>query len=474
MTLTHYAEARGRDASRLMVSIFMALLLLGILVVAWDEPWFKPASSMLAFFICLVAGTAVVWVTSPRFMVTLFLSGFFLRVALAILVYQYLSVDYGFKGFEGNDDLYWDQMARVLISGDVGWNEALRKYFSAGYVLVTATVYEVTGYNPLNPRIVNSLFGAWIGVAGYHLAREIFHDERLARRVVLWLTFFPVLLFWSTAFQKDILISLLVTIGMYACLRLYKRGSDVGTLCILFAAITAITLIRGFAGPMLALAGMLAIAYRARRKNLFSGGLSVLTVAAVAVGVGFLIYQGIGRQEILDVQGQYLDRAANFERSSASAAQRQAQGGVASVMYAGPRALRLIAGPVITLLSPVPPGFSWQSNFSYSFLSLFQPLQLLLFPYFLIGMARSVSRADARRKGVMLLLPPIVIALVANSFYAVGQITKYRVMVEPLLLILAGWIYYSSSPRQRRLYFVGSVIAGLLAACMYYILRSSV
>lgn len=455
-----------------MMALISGLLFLGFLIHAWGQEWVDLNSFLLIFFICLVSGTAVTCISSPRFIVPLFLTAFLIRVVLAIIVYHYLLENYGFKGLEGNDDLYWDSIGRQLASGRVPLAEALRKYFSIGFGLVTAGVYKVGGYSYLNPRVLNSLFGAWVAVAGYHLAHEIFEDERLARRVALWLVFFPVLLFWSTAFHKDILICLFMTVGVYACLRMYKRGTGFLTLCLFFSSVIFITLIRTLAGPILILTGITAIIFRAKRKNLVSGGIGMLVFLTFALGVGIFIYKEIGRQEMVDIQGQYLDRAQSLENSSKKIADKQAHKGVSAIMYAGPPLLRFISGPIITLISPVPPGFVWRQNFSYSFLSMFQPLQLLLFPYIVIGFCRGLLKPQARAIGVVLLLPAIVVTLVANSFYAVGQITKYRIMVEPLLLILAAWVYHTSSSETRKLYLVCSIIAALLAGVTYYILRS--
>jgi hypothetical protein len=443
--------------------------LLGVLAWAMGKSWFELNSFLLLFFICLVVGVLLILAIGPRFLLPLFMAGFFLRVSLAIGVYYYLVTYYGFKGLEGNDDLYWNSVAKMLVSGKVSWHEALQEYFSVGFSFLTAAVYEIGGVNFLNPRIVNSLFGALIPVASYHLTQEIFADEKLSRRVANWLTFLPVLLFWSTAFHKDILICLCMTVGIYACVRLYKRGISIVVFAWLFVSIVLMILLRTFAGYILVLSSMVAVAYRAKRRNILTGVLGILVFSVFIAGVGVIIYKGMGREETADIQGGILDRSASFEKSSEKIA---AGRGVSSILTSLPRPVRLVIGPVITLLSPIPPGFAWKKSFGYSCMSLFQPLQFLILPFILLGFSRAVIQTNARTAGALLLLPAIGITLISNSFYAVGQITKYRIMVEPLLIILAVWAYHTSSLRIRQYCLVIALSAPLLMMAVYIILRS--
>jgi hypothetical protein len=245
-------------------------------------------------------------------------------------------------------------------------------------------------------------------------------------------------------------------------------------LILLFSSVVAIFLLRTFAGYILILTCLCAVYYRLKKSSLVEGVGTILIFFILFMAIAFFVTKHMGREEVVNFQSAIIERAKSFEQSSEKIADRQYQKGVSSIMYAGPRALRLITGPVITLISPVPPGFAWKSNFSHSFLSVFQPLQLLLLPFFIFGFIKALFDPEARTSGVLLLLPPVMITLIANSFYAAGMITKYRIMVEPLLLILAAWIYHISSPKKRILFFTVSILLAFLTAAVYLILRSFV
>lgn len=452
----------------IFVILFVAILLI-VLLLSWGESWFDVSSFMLIFVSCMIGGSTVIIVFRSSHLFPLFLVGFLLRVLLAIGVYYYLMNYYGFRGFEGNDDLYWDTTAKAILSGRLGWDQALRESFSAGFSLLTASIYKFAGLNPLGPRIVNSMFGALIPIVSYWLTLELFNDCKLARKVAVWLVFLPVLLFWSTAFHKDILICLCMTIGIYACIRLYKRKINIWSLIMLAASVILMSLLRTWAVYVLILSGFFSVVYRAKKSGLVSGVAVAMLFVLFTVAIGVFLSKVIGRHEAFDLQGELTNRAVSFEKSS----QRLASGqGISSLLTAAPRPVRLVVGPIITLLSPVPPGFSWKGNFAYSCMSLFQPLQLYLFPFIVLGTIRSFRCSQARLEGVHLLLPAIAIVLIANSFYAVGQITKYRIMIEPLLIIVAVWSNHISNLKVRKICFYITICTAFLAFISYFLLKS--
>jgi len=471
-TVSATSTDRKSIVSAYIPALLLMLILGGVLLYFWGEAWFKTESFFVIFFICLAAGVIITTITSPSYIAALFLTAFILRVLIALGVYYYLYNHYGFRGFEGNDDLHWDTTARLLISGKVPLGAAVGSWFSAGYAFIAAAIYKLAGPGALAPRIFNSMIGGLVVVAGYHLTRELFSEERLARLVAVWLVLLPTLLFWSTAFHKDILISLLMTTGLYACVRMYKRGYDFVAVGLFVFSVIAITLIRTYAGHILLLTGILAAVYRAwREKNVIGSAFRILLVLIIVGGIGLALYEGIGRKEVIDVQAQYVERGASLEKSMEKITSRQQNKGVSALMYSFPLPVRLLVGPFLSLLSPVPPGFAWSRNFSYSVLSVFQPLQLLLFPYIVFGFGIALFRPHDRAPGMILLLPAISITLAASSIYAIGQIPKYRIMIEPLLVIMAVRIYYESTFSRRGIFLLCSLMAGISAVAIYVFLK---
>lgn len=477
MTVLTYHQPQRHNSSRssggisLLAPIGTLLTFILTLFYFSDETWLPLDSMLLILAICLVGGLLTTILTSPFSIVLIFCSAFFIRATASIFIYRYLYLYYGFQGFEGNDDVFWDEQAKLLLSGGVSTEQALKEFFSAGYTFLISGVYLIGEPNPLTPRIVNSLVGSLVCVAGYHLANELFHDKRLARRIASLMAFFPVLIYWSAAFQKDILISLFMTTGVYACVKMYKQGFSIAMAVLLLLSVVAELFLRIFAGHLLAITALVALAYRAKRKSLIGGTIGSIVMVVLILGIGSFVVSFSGRSDLTDFQEQYASRAQGFAQSSEKIARGGFADGVSARLTSAPLPVRLVIGPIITLISPVPPGFAWETNFVHSLLSVFQPLQLLLLPYIVAGIYRTLFKTNVRTSGMILLLPAIAVSLVANSFYAVGQITKYRIMIEPLLLLIAVWVYHSSSSNLRIRYFALSALLALSAIGSYIILK---
>lgn len=443
------------------------LCFLAAILFANGKPWFGLESQGIWIMSCAVVGMIMAFSTVPPFVARVCSGALFLRLAVALCCFGYLYSSYGFAGFEGNDDLHWDRQARQVVGGQSRWQDVLRNDFSPGYVLVTAATYKAVGAGPLAPRILNALLGSLLVLAVYVLARELQGDEGLSRLAAYWIALSPVLVYWSITFQKDILLALVLCFGLLMCVRLFRGGATLPIIVYLAASAVTLALIRPLAAHILLFTIGLSAVYRLKVRGVMRGISAVGTMALATILVMAAIAFGLDRTDLTDFQTQYLDRAAGFERSAV-----QAEGGVSTLLAGWPRTVRMLIGPVITVLSPLPPRLVWDDNFSYSFMSLFQPLQVLLLPYFVARLWKVVTDRSLRRTGAVLLVPAIILALAANSVYAVGQITKYRVMVEPLILLLGAWEfrYASRAARAACLLISGSLAAG--AVLGYVLLKA--
>ncbi|PYS77805.1 MAG: hypothetical protein DMF66_08585 [Acidobacteria bacterium] len=90
---------------------------------------------------------------------------------------------------------------------------------------MVAGVYAVAGRNMLATQFVNAVMGAATSPVIYLCARHIFRSVRSARLAALLVAFYPSLVLWSSQGLKDGPIVFLLTVAMFATLKLGERLS---------------------------------------------------------------------------------------------------------------------------------------------------------------------------------------------------------------------------------------------------------
>lgn len=166
-----------------------------------------------AVFLFLLFGLIVYWIRrkSPeedrRFIVTVLLAGFLLRVSLAIALHAIVYMK-GYHCISGDDLLYtlkgwgivcgWEKKPTFWL-GDIF---AVSVYGLNPITYIIAFFYKIFGFHPVISKIINCIIGTLIGWISYSIGREIF-DRKTARIAMLIAMFFPSLIRWSITNLKD-------------------------------------------------------------------------------------------------------------------------------------------------------------------------------------------------------------------------------------------------------------------------------
>ena len=158
-----------------------------------------------------------------RFLVSLFVTAFCLRVVLSIGLH-WLLIASGRGGFLLMDDRAYDKLGWTLARVWMGIFPGIRdsdEYLMMNYTYLVSGIYFVLGHNLLAAKMLNVLFGALTPVVVYAIGTELW-DRRVARISALLMAFFPSLLIWSAINLKDILAVLLVELAILGAL-IYAR-----------------------------------------------------------------------------------------------------------------------------------------------------------------------------------------------------------------------------------------------------------
>ncbi|MCC7104098.1 MAG: glycosyltransferase family 39 protein [Chloroflexi bacterium] len=164
--------------------------------------------------------------SDSRFVTTLFLAAFALRVVLSVGLH-FVLVSRGTNGFLLMDDRAYDKIGWALPRvwwGSIPGILESDQYLLVNYTYLIAFVYYFLGHSLLAAKMLNPLFGALAAVLTYGLAREMY-GRQAARISSLLAAFFPSLLVWSAVNLKDTLAMMIAVAVVYATLVYARRRS---------------------------------------------------------------------------------------------------------------------------------------------------------------------------------------------------------------------------------------------------------
>lgn len=434
---------------------------------------FDIVSVPIAIGVCYALGVLLIGLTSRAhytFLLHIFSSAFFLRIAIAIVVYSYLSSMYGYGGFEGNDDIWWDLQARLALSGGESLWDAASSQFSPGYVFFNAFIYQSLGISPLAARMGNAFVGALVPVVGFHLALKLTGDESLARKVATAMIWWPGLLVFSVLQQKDILLALAMTIGAVGLINVARDGLHWRSVALVGMSILLGLSLRNLAADILVVMCLFILFYLAVRKAEILAAVVPIVIGLIVL-LAFYLFPDVVPQApaVLDVQGQYVSRSQTvFERLSGAVESQDS--GISGILLTTPPIVRIAIGSILTLIAPFPPTFNLNTSFQSSLLSLGSPLILFTLPFFLLGVWKTVRGKFDRL--TLVLIFPILATAAANAVAYSGLVARYRIMVEPYMIIIALWAFYTSSTRLRWTLFAVTAGGGLIALLGYILVKT--
>lgn len=201
-----------------------------------------------------------------RFVVALFVAGFFARTALS------LGLDLGSWIVEGHrpletgvvqewdlgirdktraylgmgDSDYYSQRGYAIAQYAKGVREPVvlfrvQQYGSHGYAYVMGAFYYLFGFSPVAVKMVNCFLGALLGPALFFLLKGCF-DSSVARWASLIVSFFPSLLFWSASNLKESSFMLLTVLVMLLFVKIQQARSGrarIGAGCLFLFTLSA-------------------------------------------------------------------------------------------------------------------------------------------------------------------------------------------------------------------------------------------
>ncbi len=403
----------------------------------------------------LAIGVAVVMLlfrgAERRFLLTLFLVSFALRLAAALALDPYLVttgrdksgnlrgpwVGYLFEDDRAYDNVSWD-LARVWL-GILPGVESSDGYLLKNYTYMIGAIYYLVGHELVAAKFVNCLFGALIPVAVYAFGREL-ADERVGRIAALAAAFWPSLILWSVLNLKDGLVVLLIAIMLWGAHRFARAPGlavAAGTLAA-FAIVENLRLYVFYAfGWLMPLAFFLINREPLRRR--------------LAIGVPFTL--AILTIMILTNQGtQWLGlRYLTDKRQEALASSREFGAGVAESGIELDKIPRSQGGWVIQLInSPKVLPYILFAPFPWSVRGRLAAIIPEMLAFYLVEILALLAlalylRTRWRQLFLSIIFVGGLIAIFSLIEGNVGTIFRHRAMLFPTLFVAAGmalvWLY---------------------------------
>jgi len=204
----------------------------------------------LAVSLCLYSNSA----KEAKFIFYIFISAFLLRLTFSFIFHQLSFTEMGYRpGFLLANDSWGysvngERILHIWRAGLVFNKEVFKSQSQSGtvafYDIWNALVYSVLGVNPLNMFFINSFIGALSIVFVYDIAKNI-HNVASARLVSYAMLVWPSLVLWSTQNFKEPIVLLLISILLWAILKLTKEFRFYLLFLVIFSTI-ALKEFRGF------------------------------------------------------------------------------------------------------------------------------------------------------------------------------------------------------------------------------------
>lgn len=269
-------------------------------------------NGIVALAVGLVLNAAVLLLLQRRYgpqlcklVVRTYFATLTLRYLLAVVLW-FNHADYGFAMMFWGDSETYDAIGAAVAQGwsdgatFSSWTLTLEGQANKGFIYFVAVLYYIFGQNTLLVQFVNGTIGSLVPIVILEIGL-ILYDERVATRAMLFVAFFPQMIFWSSALYKDAAIMLCIALNILATLRL-KRRFAVTDLSIYLATAGALVFLRFYIFYTI-LASTLIGFFIGQRRRLVS---ALLTQIALVLGVIVLLLSTAVGQEMVQ-QARFLD-----------------------------------------------------------------------------------------------------------------------------------------------------------------------
>jgi len=400
-------------------------------------------SPLLASCIFITLG---IWVASRQqledrgLLIRLFALGFLLRVAVAIGIYLYLSIQGHESGFFPHpdspiyrDDWVYDDIGQGLAEGwRTGQSELLSPRHNPGYFYTVGITYFLFGHNPFIARIVNCFFSALTIIYVYLLAKEIW-DRKVAKLSASLTLFFPGFLVISAFQWKDTIMTFLVVSGIWY-ITILKKKISLYRIILLMGIIIYAFLIRKQTGIFL---GFLAVLYMLI-------DLRKIRFKHIAIAVLIFIAVGILFSELREFGFFGLEYFYNFEDTLSSYYGRVPSGD-SSAGFVSTALIKFMGGNLLTkvVFLPISVGIMLIYPLPLPHLitygsKIFVPGMLTWYffiPFFIYGFIYSLKKKSAESSHLLLAIIYIIFSFLSTGMLASGLV-RYRLQMMPFAMIL--------------------------------------
>ncbi len=355
--------------------IALLILLVSVAVIAF-VPGFTPPEVMArygvvdvimcikALLVCATLGIVFSGLImrlgsdDKTFLLRVFLFAVLLRIVLGTFIYIA-----NLQEFFGGDAYTYDFFGATQLKIWLGDREAkfvLERFVTSseggasgwGMVYFVAALYGMIGRNMLAVQFVNAVIGSATAVIIYLCAREIFQNKRVARIAMLFVAFFPSLVLWSSQGLKDAPIVLMLSLCIFATLKLGQRLS-LPYIAVLIFGLFGLLSFRFYVFYMMVVAVGAALALGMREVTAEHFVRQFLIITIMCLGLGYL-----GVTRFADAQ---LEKFANLDeiqrsRQNASASADSGFSQTSDVSTTGGALSTIPIGLVYLLFAPFP----WQ------------------------------------------------------------------------------------------------------------------
>ena len=295
-----------------------------------------------------------------EFLVKLFVAAFLLRTIVATLIPAFdLQLFFGEDAiaheFHGIQLLkYWGG----AIPFPVQLNDWNRPW---GLHLLIASVYSITGRNPLVISYISSMLGSLTAIFIYLCTIRIFNNKYAGRAAALMVAFFPAMIIWSSQILKDGFVVFFVVLAIYSLIQLQEKF-DWRFFCVLAFALVAVFSIRFYIFYFAVFATVCTFLFGS--KGVVVNNIRWLLILGIVAIIA--AYSGV-----LTVGREQVERMSNLEsiQHSRSALSREAAsgyGGDTDIRTASGAAIALPVGLANLIMAPFP----WQFSSIRSLLTL--------------------------------------------------------------------------------------------------------
>lgn len=396
-------------------------------------------SGLIVFLVLGAVGTLGLMLTSYHkrtldFQIRLFLFAFVLRYGMSLVIYQFGLINL-IKDEDGSGwilgRLYYDNWQRSMI-GILDLPGALLQAFAEqqrGYYYLLGALFYVSEIGRLPAAALNCWFGSLTIIFAYRIA-EVLFTAKIAKRVGLWLCFFPSMILWSSQTIKEPVVIFLEVLGIYCCVRLRRDGLSMTYLVISVLCIVMMIPFRFYAAYVTTAA--IVISSIIPRSD--EGKIKMGPVIGTVLLLLFLVFSGVFATQSARTEGLNIEYIQNYRKNVA-----QGGSGVhVDVDLHTPQGMgaAVVIGALHLLLAPFP----WQLGSGGARTLMVFPEQLFWWYLFFRGVIPGL--AVTIRTRFFEVLPILVFLLGFGLLYSVlfgnvGLAYRQRAQLLPGLLIFA-------------------------------------